>query len=116
MFLLYCMLTNTVSILAPMPVAAGSLKPAKPKGLVLLGHMFVMLFIPLLLSPSALPQGIEALLTTAGMLEGWPIGMVLTYVQLAAVTALYRVVLTWQGGWLESRELAILDTVTSKAE
>lgn len=116
MFFVYCILTNTVSILAPMPVAAGSLKPAKPKGLVLLGHIFFTMFIPVFLSPTALPQGIEAILNTAGIAEGWPIGMVLTYVELAVILALYRVVVGWQGSWLETRELAILDTVTSKAE
>jgi ABC-2 type transport system permease protein len=116
MFLLYSMLTNTISILAPVPVAAGSLKPAKPKGLIILAHIFFMMFTPAFLSPAVLPQVIEAILASAGFAEGWPIGMVLTYLELAAITALYLVVVSWQGGWLESRELAILDIVTSKAE
>lgn len=116
MFLVYCMVANAISILAPMPVAAGSLKPAKPKGLTLLIHVAFVFLMPMLLSPTLLPQGIEALLNGFGIAEGWPIGLVLTCAECAAIIALYRAVLTWQGKWLESRELAILETVTSKAE
>jgi hypothetical protein len=116
MFLVYCMVSNATSIVAPTPIAAGSLKPAKPKGFTLLIHVGFVFLMPTFLSPTLLPQGIEALLTSFGIAEGWPIGLVLVFAECAALIALYRAVLTWQGKWLESRELAILETVTSKAE
>ncbi len=116
MFLVYCMVANVISILTPMPVAAGSLKPAQPKGFAILTHVAFALLMPMFLSPTLLPQGVEAALEGLGVTEGWPIALVLTMVECAAVIAIYRVVLDWQGRWLESRELKILDAVTTKAE
>ena len=60
--------------------------------------------------------GIEASLTALGVGAGWPIALVLTLVECAAIVALYRVVLGWQGQMLEWRELKILETVTAKVE
>lgn len=116
MFLTYALLANTISILAPMPVASGSLKPAKPKGLVLLAHLGFMMLLPIFLSPTLAPQAVEAFLTAVGLLEDWPIALPLVYLECAGIIALYRVAVTWQGQLLEYRELAILETVTSKAE
>jgi hypothetical protein len=116
MFLTYSMLANTISILAPMPVASGSLKPAKPRGLVLLAHVGFTALVPVFLAPTLLPDAIEAALTGLGIAEGWPIALPLVLLECAGIVALYRVLVSWQGKLLESRELAILETVTSKAE
>ena len=116
MFLMYCMWANTLSILAPMPIASGSLKPASPKGLVLVTHLFFVMLLPMTLGPTMVPFGLEALLSGLGVAEGVPIALVLVLLECAAIIALYRVVLQWQGRWLEARELKILETVTTKAE
>ncbi|HET6883990.1 MAG TPA: hypothetical protein VFI31_27805, partial [Pirellulales bacterium] len=61
MFLLFCLLANLLSILAPMAVAAGTLKPANQKFLtVLLQVTFMMVLFPLAQVPTLLPLGVEA--------------------------------------------------------
>ena len=59
MYLLFCLLANMLSILAPMPVATGTLKPTKMKGLVFLMHFLFTLLYPLVLLPTLLPLGME---------------------------------------------------------
>ncbi len=116
MFLLYCLCANALSILAPVPIAAGTLKPANPKGMVFLFHLLFLGVAPLALAPTLLPWGVEAGLASLDLDGGVPICLLLTYVECAAVIAVYRVALGWQGRWLEGRELKILETVTTKAE
>lgn len=115
-YLLYCILANWLSILNPMPIAAGSLKPVQPKGSsVLLQLLFMMLF-PLALLPTMLPLGIEFALAGLDVVHDLPIGLVLALALLVGVVFLYRVVLTWQGQALQAREQKILEIVTTKNE
>ena len=58
MYLLFCLLTNVISIFAVMPIAAGSLQPAKPKLLTVLLQMVLFTFLfPLSQVPTLLPLG-----------------------------------------------------------
>ncbi len=116
MYLLFCILTNLVSIYAPLHIAAGSLKPANPKiGKVLLQMaMFVFLF-PLTQAPTLLPLGIEAGLEYKGWTKGIPICLLLSLAECAAVVFIYRFCLNWQGGLLQDREQKILESVTNRA-
>jgi hypothetical protein len=116
MYLLYCMVANCLSILAPMPVSAGSLKPTNYKGVTLLLHLVFFFLFPLALLPALLPLGVETVLEELGWARGAPVCLALSLVELAAVVALYRVVLSWQGEWLLAREQKVLEVVTSKAE
>ena len=63
MYLVFCLVGNVLSIIAPMPMAAGSMKPVKPKAIVILIHMAFMLVFPLTMAPTLIPLGIEFLLT-----------------------------------------------------
>lgn len=115
MFLLFCILMNLLSIYAPMPVAAGSLKPANPKLVpVLMQLAMFTFFFPLTQAPTLLPLGIEAALEWQGWTAGAPICLVLSLAQCVAVVFIYRLSLTWQGSLLEAREHKILETVTSR--
>jgi hypothetical protein len=116
MYLLFCALTNLVSIYTPMYIAAGSMKPSNMKlvpGLVQF-FLFTVLF-PLTQSPTLLPLGIEAALTGLGWGAEIPICLLLTLVECAAVIGIYRAVLSWEGKWFQSREQKILEVVTSRA-
>jgi hypothetical protein len=42
--------------------------------------------------------------------------LVLSILECAGVIWVYRLVIAWQGGLLQSRELRILEVVTTKAE
>jgi ABC-2 type transport system permease protein len=112
MFLLFCLLANLLSILAPMAVAAGTLKPANQKFLpVLLQILFMMLFFPLAQLPTLLPLGAEALLEYLGWTHGVPVYLLLALAECAAVVLLYGLVLKWEGRLLQSREQKILASV-----
>ena len=113
-YLVFCLLANALSILAPIPMAAGSMQPAKVK------------LIPVS-APDGVPDGAPArrssrscsrsasrcLLAELADVRGWPVSLVLSLLVLAITVFVYRIVLTWQGEWLAAREQAILEVVTS---
>jgi hypothetical protein len=116
LFLVCSLVGNFTSILAPMPVAAGSLKPVHPKAIpVLLQLLFFMLF-PIIFGIAMFPLGLELLLHHFGWLTAVPIYFLGAVVQLAIVCWVYRFVIRWQGQLLQSREQRILSVVTSKVE
>jgi ABC-2 type transport system permease protein len=116
MYFLFCMVANWLSILAPIPVQSGSMKPMNPKGgIILLQVLFTFLF-PMALSPTLLPLGIDFALEEFGWRHGVPVALLLSLLLAAGVILLYRKMLTLQGQALQAREKKILETVTSKME
>jgi ABC-2 type transport system permease protein len=116
MYLLFCLVANLLSILSPMHIAAGSLRPANPKLLPMLLHIAFVFLFPLALAPMLVPLGIEALLNSLGYLRGVPVCLVLMLAESAIVALLYRVLLVVEGKLLQVREQKILDVVTPKVE
>jgi len=116
MYLLTCLVTNLLSIYAPLPVAAGSLKASNPKlTTVLLQLIMVFFLVPLTQGPTLLPLGMEALWRFLGWTAAAPVCLVLTLAECAIVVVLYRLALEWQGSLFQAREQRILETVTSRA-
>jgi hypothetical protein len=115
-YLLFCLLANWLSILAPMPVRSGSFKPANPKGITLLLQFVFLFLFPFVLAPILLPLGIEQLLVTVGWSKSIPTCLLLSVVQSVAVVGIYLLVLTWQGYVLQRREQKILEIVTTKVD
>jgi hypothetical protein len=117
MFVLFSMLANLLSILAPTPVAPGSLKPTNLKGIPLLLHLAFVFLMPVALSPTLLPLGVEFVLRE---LTGWaqdiPICLLLSLLECAGILYLYRWVLTGEGALLQAREQKILEVVAARAE
>jgi hypothetical protein len=116
MFLLFCLLANVLSILAPMPIRAGTMKPMNPKLIPVLLHVFFSMLFPLALAPALLPLGVEFAVVSLTDITWLPVCLVLSVVECALIVLLYRVVLTWEGRLLQAREQRILETVTTKAE
>src|SRR5262249_48669559 len=116
MFVLYCLLANCLAILAPMPIAAGSLKPANPKVIPILLQIAFLLLFPLALAPTLLPLGIEFLLDQLEWAPGVPADLLLSLLSCVGVIYFYRFILDLQGQWLHAREQKILEVVASKAE
>jgi hypothetical protein len=116
MYLVICMLANWLSILAPVAIPAGAMRPTNAKAVPLLFHLAFMFLFPFALAPMLLPLGIEYALDALGWVRGWPVCLVLSLVEFAVVVLLYSLVLTWQGHVLQSREQRILEVVTAKAE
>jgi ABC-2 type transport system permease protein len=116
MYLLLCLMANFLSILAPVPIAAGSVKPTNVKLIPVLLRLVFTFMLPMVQAPMLLPLGIELLVEALGWVEGVPICLLLSVVECATIVYLYGFVLTWQGDLLHARELKILETVTTKTE
>lgn len=114
MFLLFCLLANLVSILTPMRIAAGSLKPVSPQLIPVLLQLLFMCLVPAVLALTLLPWAVQALVQVLGHVEGWPICLALALIECAGVVLVYRYALGWQGQLLEAREQTILERVTTK--
>jgi hypothetical protein len=116
MYLLVCLLMNCLSIMAPMPIAAGSLKPANPRLVPVLLHMLFVFIYPLIMAPTLLPMGAGLLAQQLGWSSGGLICLVLSLVECALIMLLYRFIVAAQGDWFHSRERKILEVVASRAE
>jgi hypothetical protein len=116
MFFLFCMAANWLSILAPMPVQSGSMKPMSPKGSIILLQLLFTFLFPMTMSPTLLPLGIDFALDELGWRHGVPVALLLSILLCVGVILLYRKMLDWQGQALQAREKKILETVTSKME
>jgi hypothetical protein len=116
MYLVFCMLTNLLSIYAPVHVPAGSLRPSSPDiKTVLLQLVTTMILFPLAESLTLLPLGTELLLRLVGWDIAVPICLILTLLECAIIVGLYRLALSWQGRLLQEREQEILEKVTRRA-
>jgi hypothetical protein len=116
MYLVFCIVSNYVSILAPMAIAPGSLKPVKPKGMMILIHLAFFFLLPLVLSTTLFPLGVEFLLSWSGMLAYFPAYLALALLELLGVAYVYPIFLDIQGRMLQNREQRILEVVTAKVE
>lgn len=115
MYLMFCLLMNLLSIYAPLPIAAGSLKPASLRmGAVFLHTAAIFVFFPVTQTPTLVPLAIEALLVQQGWTPGSPIWLVLALAECAAIIWLYLRALNWQGRLLQKREQRILETITNR--
>ncbi|MHB8864282.1 MAG: hypothetical protein ACYC6N_17900 [Pirellulaceae bacterium] len=115
-FLLYCLVGNVVSILAPSAVSVGSLKPAKAKTTTMLIHLLMTVLSPLVLVPATVAFGAELLVDLIDGTRAIPVYLSLSLLECAAVVWFYRRSLASQGRWLQRREQTILEVVTRHTE
>jgi len=116
MFCLYCLLANLLSIMAPMRIAAGSLRPASSRLVpVLLHFLFVLVLVPTF-ALTLIPLGLDAWLHALGWLQSVPVCLILSWLECGAIVLLYRALLPAQGDLFQSRELRILNIVTTRDE
>jgi hypothetical protein len=116
MYLLFCLLANCLSILAPMRLAAGTLRASNAKMVPILLHVAFLFLLPVVVGPAMVPLLLALAVDSSGWVDGVPVCLVLSIIECVAVVFFYRFVLKWQGIWLQTRERAILDVVTTKAE
>jgi ABC-2 type transport system permease protein len=115
-YLVYCLITNLLSIYAPIPIKPGTLRPARTNTILTLVNVAAILVFPFALLPTLVPLGVEAALDWWAGVRGLPIYLGLSVVQVALVVLAYRRALDWQGSLLQAREQQILDAVTVTAE
>jgi ABC-2 type transport system permease protein len=116
MYLLFCLMANCLSILAPMYIAPGAMRPSNVKVIPVLLQLAAMLLQPLIMALCLLPLGAQIVLEEFGMVPGVPIGLALAVLVCAAIIYVYYLTVCLQGRWLQSRELRILEIVTAKQE
>lgn len=115
-YLIVCMVGNLMSTIAPVAVAAGSLKAARPKSATALLQLLFAMLLPIALVPTLVPLGIELLVHHLGWATGIPIYLALSALELVVVVLIYLRVVAWQGLLLQRRQQKILDVVTTKNE
>ena len=116
MYLLFCLLANAVSIIAPIPMAAGAMKASQVKLTPLLAHFALLFAFPIVIGPLLLPLGLELLLAEVTGIKVLPIALPLTLGLLVGVVYVYRHGLDFLGRFLAEREQRVLEIVTSKSE
>jgi hypothetical protein len=117
MFLLFCMVANWLSILAPVRIPPGALRAPKMGAIATLLHLvFFLILFPVVMAPTLLPLGIELVLAARGWLVGVPVALLLSAAECLGVVFLYGLVLGWQGQVLQEREQKILAVVMTRAE
>jgi hypothetical protein len=116
LFLVCGLIGNFTSILAPMPIAAGSLKPAHPKAMSIVIHLMFFFLFPVVFGIAVAPLGLELLLHHLGWFSAIPIYLVGSCLELVLMCVIYYYLINAQGNILQSREQKILAIVTSKVE
>jgi hypothetical protein len=115
MFLLFCIMMNVMSIFAPVHIPAGTLRPANPKlTTVLMQLVTTMFFVPMSQALTLFPLGAEVVTRFLGWPSAAPVCLVLTLVECAVITLVYKVSLGWLGSLFQTREQMILESVTKR--
>jgi ABC-2 type transport system permease protein len=116
-FILFSLMCNVISILAPYRTAAGTLQAKKPKPVVFLAVGITMLGMPVILWPVFVPPILQLLCTFVSGVPRWlPVNVLASLVLLCGVAWLYWLLLPAQGRLLQRREQRILVEVTEDVE
>jgi hypothetical protein len=103
-------------MIAPMPIAAGSLRPSGGKFIPILVNLALLFLMPMTMSPAFIPVAAGVVADTFDWGPGQLYCVGLAILECGLVVLLYRIVLDIQGRNLQDRELKILEVVTSKSE
>ncbi len=116
MYLLFCLLANLASILVPLRISPGTMKPLNTKALPILAHVAFVFSLPVALSITLVPLGIQMLLDATDTLPFVPVALILSVCECAVIAVFYYFALTWEGSLLQWREKRILEAVVLKEE
>lgn len=111
-YFLYSTVSNFTSIVAPIGIAIGSMRPVSMKFSVVAVQFLALLFVGVAIVPAALALGVEMLAGAFGGARGIPIYLLLTLVELPLALWFYHTMLSVQGPHLQNREQAILETIS----
>jgi ABC-2 type transport system permease protein len=109
------MVTNLLSIYAPVHVPAGSFKPANPNmTVILLQLLTTMVLLPLTQAVTLIPLGAEMLMGILGWTSSVPIYLLLSLAECAVVVVIYHFMLNLQDSLFQASEQWILERVTNR--
>jgi ABC-2 type transport system permease protein len=114
-YLIGCLVGNQISILLPAAVKQGSMRSSSDtKILRVLARLAAMLGQLVAFVPLVLPLGIDYLVQQFPWGEWIPAYLIFSLLVALVTLFVYRIVLDYQGGLLQRRELLILEAVTTK--
>jgi hypothetical protein len=116
MFLLFCMIMNWASIVAPLRISPGSMKPTGMKLVPFLVNLSMIVLVPLCLAPTLIPLASGIALEYYGWNHGHWYCFFFATIEVSIIVLLYSFVISAQGQLLHNRELKIMNSVTTKAE
>ncbi|MFN5320640.1 MAG: hypothetical protein ACK56J_01565 [Planctomycetota bacterium] len=113
LYLVACLVGNLMSIMTPLGIASGSLKPVNFKlGTIIL--QFLLFFLaPLAMIPAIAPLGLEWLSERFQLLPGVPFYLIGAAFYLVVLLLLYRPLIRRQADLLRERKWKILEAVTN---
>lgn len=114
--LVYCTVTNHTSIFAAVGLASGTMKPTSIKFSVAIVQLIAMLVSPLALVPAILALGLEVILNLVYDVDGIPIYLLLTVVQIPLAILYYRKMIQIQSQQLQEREQLILQEIAKVSD
>jgi len=89
-FFIYFTFSNYTSIIAPIGIAVGTMKPTSMKFSVLLVQFIALLLVPVAILPATLALAAELLSREYGGIQGVPIYLLLTLIELPLAIWYYR--------------------------
>lgn len=107
---------NVLSILVPYRIQAGSMKPTKMPGLVMLTMVLCHMLFPVVMVPAFVPALAELLWQLGGWPEAVPVNLLLSLLLVALTAVAYWRALAPLGRLLNRRETKILSVVTVEVE
>jgi len=113
-YLIVCLVGNQMSILLPSAIRQGSMRSSETKVVRVLARFLAMLGMLVAFVPLVIPIGVGYLVEQFSWGEWIPTYLILSLLVALTTLFVYRIVLDYQGGLLQRRELRILEAVTTK--
>jgi ABC-2 type transport system permease protein len=113
-YLIVCLVGNQMSILLPSAIRQGSMRSSETKVVRVLARFLAMLGMLVAFVPLVIPIGVGYLVEQFSWGEWIPTYLILSLLVALITLFVYRIVLDYQGGLLQRRELRILEAVTTK--
>jgi hypothetical protein len=115
-FLLSCLLGNLTSILMPITMSVGSLKPAHPSLGTVVIQLGMLLVLPVVGGIAMLPLLVDLVVRHVFGVQGLPIQLGASLIELGLAFVAYRAALPGLGRLLHAREREILQVVAARQE
>ena len=111
-YLTTCMVSNLMSIRAPLAISSGTMKPVNMNVGIIVLQLLITILLPICLLPTMIPPGIELIVASFIDTGPVPVYLLLSFVLFGITLVVYRSVIRVQGRLLLEREKQILETVT----
>lgn len=115
-FFLYYTISNYTSIVAPIGMAVGTMKPVSMNLKVVVAQMVAVFLTPVTLLPAVIALGTEQLTAFATGMTGMPIYLLVTLAEIPVAIWCYRKILTSQGELLHRHEQNILSVISKVSD